>query len=149
MQQRERERYIRVKQNISRAKDRMVHKFYLMIAAAILFSELMYEGVFISFRTGRLGQELQMVQLSATKCNCIAILWVSIVSFAAIILCVASQQVFIVVVVDFVMDSVPKLLDTPSYNPRLRRIRCRCSPPLSQCPIVLWWPLFGRAGSRV
>jgi hypothetical protein len=36
------------------------------------------------------------------------------VSFAAITLCVASQQVFIVVVVDFVDDSVRKLLDTTS-----------------------------------
>jgi hypothetical protein len=39
------------------------------------------------------------------------------VNFAAITLCVASQRVFIVVVVvvDFVIDSVWKLLDTPSY----------------------------------
>jgi hypothetical protein len=35
------------------------------------------------------------------------------VSSAAITLCVASQQVFIVV--DFVIYSVRKLLDTPSY----------------------------------
>jgi hypothetical protein len=33
-----------------------------------------YEGVSKSFRTGRLERELQMVQLSATKCSCIAIL---------------------------------------------------------------------------
>jgi hypothetical protein len=33
-----------------------------------------YEGVFKSFRTGRLERELQMVQLSATRCSCIAIL---------------------------------------------------------------------------
>jgi hypothetical protein len=38
-----------------------------------------------------------MVQLSATRCSCIAILWVSLVSFAAITICVASQRVFIVV----------------------------------------------------
>jgi hypothetical protein len=44
------------------------------------------------------------------------------VSFAAITLRVASQRVFIVVVVvvvvvvDFFIDSVRKLLDTPSYN---------------------------------
>jgi len=37
--------------------------------------------------------------------------------FAAITLCVASQRVFIVVVY-FVIDSVRKLLDTPSYNSR-------------------------------
>jgi hypothetical protein len=36
------------------------------------------------------------------------------VSFSAITLCVASQQVFIVV--HFVIDSVRKLLDTPTYN---------------------------------
>jgi hypothetical protein len=72
-----------------------------------------YEGVSKSFRTGRLERELQMVQLSATRCNCIAILWVRVASFAAIILCVASQRVFIVVSVYFVIDSVRKLLDTP------------------------------------
>jgi hypothetical protein len=37
------------------------------------------------------------------------------VSSAAISFCVASQRVFIVV--DFVIDSVRKLLDTPSYKP--------------------------------
>jgi hypothetical protein len=50
-----------------------------------------------------------------TRCSCIAILWVSLVSFIAITLCVASQRVFIVVSVYFVIDSVQKLLDTPSY----------------------------------
>jgi hypothetical protein len=40
------------------------------------------------------------------------------VSFAAITPCVASQRVFVVVVVVyFLMDSVRKLLDTPSYIP--------------------------------
>jgi uncharacterized protein HemY len=42
------------------------------------------------------------------------------VIFATISLCVASQRVFVVVVVVaaiyFVMDSVQKLLDTPSYQ---------------------------------
>jgi hypothetical protein len=41
---------------------------------------------------------LQMIQLSATMCICIAILWVIIVSFASIIRCVASQRVFVVVI---------------------------------------------------
>jgi hypothetical protein len=80
-----------------------------------------------SFRTGRLVRELQMVQLSATRCSCIAILWISLVSFAAITLCVASQRVFIIiiiiiiiiivviVIVYWVVDSVRKLLDIPSY----------------------------------
>jgi hypothetical protein len=38
------------------------------------------------------------------------------VSFAAIAFCVASQRVFVVVSVYFVIDSVQKLLDTPSYD---------------------------------
>jgi hypothetical protein len=65
-----------------------------------------YEGVSKSFRTVRLERELQMVQLSATRCSCIAILWVSLVSFAAIILYVASQREFIVTVFYFVIDAV-------------------------------------------
>jgi hypothetical protein len=57
-----------------------------------------------------------MVQLSATRCSCIGILWVSLVTFAAINLCVASQRVFIVVVVVyFVIDLVRTLLDATSY----------------------------------
>jgi len=36
------------------------------------------------------------------------------VSFVSIKFCVASQRVFIVVVIYFIMDSVRKLLDTPS-----------------------------------
>jgi hypothetical protein len=66
------------------------------------------------FRTGHLERELQMVQLSATTCSCIAILWISLVSFAAITLCVASQRMFVVVY--FVIDSLRKLFVTPSYN---------------------------------
>jgi hypothetical protein len=76
---------------------------------------LAYEGVTKSLRTGHLEREIQMVQLSATRCSCVAILWVSLVSFAAITLCVASQRVFIAVVY-FIIDSVRKLLDTPSYT---------------------------------
>jgi hypothetical protein len=55
-----------------------------------------------------------MVQLSATWCSCIAILSVSLVSFGVITLCVASQQVFVVSIY-FIIDSVRKLLDTPTY----------------------------------
>jgi len=62
-----------------------------------------------------------MVQLCTTRCRCIAILWASLVSFATITLCLASRQVFIVVSVYFVIDSVRKLLDTPSYT-RIRKI---------------------------
>jgi hypothetical protein len=83
------------------------------------FLEGLYEGVSRIFRTGRLERELQMVQLSATSCSSIAILWVSLVSFAAITICVASQGMFVVIVVYFVIDSVQKLLDTTSYvHPR-------------------------------
>jgi hypothetical protein len=77
-----------------------------------LFAVVMYEGVSKSFRTGRLERELQILQLSATSCSCVAILWVSRVSFAAMILCVASQLV-VIVVVYFVIDSIRKLLDAP------------------------------------
>jgi hypothetical protein len=80
------------------------------------WQEYIYNGVTKSFRTGRLERELQMVQLSATRCSCIAILWVTLVSFAAITLCVASQRVFIAVSVYFVIDWVRKLLDTLSYD---------------------------------
>jgi hypothetical protein len=54
-----------------------------------------YIGVSKRFRTGRQERELQMVQLSATRCSCIAILWVSLVSFAATTLCVPSQRVLL------------------------------------------------------
>jgi hypothetical protein len=68
-----------------------------------------------NLRTGRLERELQIVQLSATRCSFIAILWVSLVSFTAITLCVASQRVIPKVSLYFVIDSVRKLLDTLSY----------------------------------
>jgi hypothetical protein len=75
-----------------------------------------YEGVSRRFRTGCMERELQMVRLSATRCSCIVIVWISLVSFGAITPCVASQRVCIVVSVYFVIDSVRKLLDTPSYT---------------------------------
>jgi hypothetical protein len=65
--------------------------------------QALYEGISKSFRTGRLERNLQMAQLSVTRCSCIAILWVSLVSFVAITLHVASQRVFIVIVVYFGM----------------------------------------------
>jgi hypothetical protein len=75
-----------------------------------------HEAVSKSVWTGCLERELQMVQLSATRSSCIGILWVSLVSFAAITPRVASQRVFTVVVVYFVIDSVRKLRNIPSYN---------------------------------
>jgi hypothetical protein len=77
-----------------------------------------------SLRTGRLERELQMIQLSATRCSCTAILWVRLVSFAAITLRVASQQVFVVVY--FVIDSVRKLFDTHSMYVYLFNL-CVCN----------------------
>jgi hypothetical protein len=55
------------------------------------------------FGTGHPEKELQMVQFSATRCSCIAILGVSLVSFATITFCIASQLVFIVVSVHFII----------------------------------------------
>jgi hypothetical protein len=76
-----------------------------------------YKGISKSFQTGCMEWELQILQLSATKCSCIAVLWISLVSFVAITLCVASQWAFIIIIiVYFVIDSVWKLLDTPSYH---------------------------------
>jgi hypothetical protein len=57
----------------------------------------LYESVSKSFRTGHLERELQMVQLSAIRYSCITILWVSLVSFAAITFCVSSRRMFVVV----------------------------------------------------
>jgi hypothetical protein len=44
------------------------------------------------------SENRKIVQLSATRWSYIAILWVSLVSFAAITLCVASQRVYITVI---------------------------------------------------
>jgi len=69
----------------------------------------LYEGVSKKVSgLAALERELQMLQLSATRCSCI----VSLMTFAAITLCVTSQRESVVY---FVIDSVRKLLDTPSY----------------------------------
>jgi hypothetical protein len=72
---------------------------------------LQYEGVSKSFRTGRLEPNAAN---GTALCHYMQLC--RLVSFAAISLYVASQQVFIVVSVYFVVDSVRKLLDTPSYT---------------------------------
>jgi hypothetical protein len=74
-------------------------------------------GCIQNFRTARLERELQIVQLPATRYSCTAILWVSLVSFTAITLCVASEWVIPKVSVYFIIYSVRKLLDTTSYFP--------------------------------
>jgi hypothetical protein len=73
------------------------HRNNFTLALPMNLLHVTYEGVSKSIRTGRLERELQMVQLSATRCSCIAILWVSLMSFAAITLCVAFQRVFVIV----------------------------------------------------
>jgi hypothetical protein len=91
-----------------------------------------YEGVSKSFRTGRLARELQMVQLSATRCSCFVIFWVRLMSFAAITLYVASQRVIPKVNIYFVIDSVRKLLDTHSYMRRILFLRW-----FPQLPVIM------------
>jgi hypothetical protein len=56
------------------------------------------------------------------------------VSFATITLCVASQPVFIVVSVYFVIDSIRKLLGKPSYVKKERTFRQ--APCLSDLTVV-------------
>jgi hypothetical protein len=81
---------------------------------SVLCCPVYVRGCIQNFRTGSLEREMQMVQLSATRCSCIAILWVSLVSFATITLCVTSERVIPNVNTYFVIDSVRTLLDTPS-----------------------------------
>jgi hypothetical protein len=91
----------------------------------------MYEGVSRSFRTGRLERELKIVQLSATRFSFITISWVSLVRFAAITLCVASQRVIAKVSLYFVMTQ------SGNFWIHLRTVLCKFlhlftnSPPLS------------------
>jgi len=54
-----------------------------------------YEGVAKTFRTDSMERELQMVQLATARRSCIAILWVSLASFAAItLLCCFRTSVY-------------------------------------------------------
>jgi hypothetical protein len=48
------------------------------------------------------------------------------VGFAALIVSVASQRVFIAAVIVYVMEAVRKLLDTPSYTQENRRAEITC-----------------------
>jgi hypothetical protein len=74
----------------------------------LMKQHFMYEGVSKSFRIGHLERELQIVQLSATRCSCIAILWVSLVSFAVI--------TFVLLLNEFLLMSVCISLSTQSGN---------------------------------
>jgi hypothetical protein len=77
-------------------------------------NHVIYECVSKSFRTGRLERELQMIQLPATRCSCIAILWVNLVSFAAKPFVLLLNECLLLLSIYFVIDSVRKLLDTSS-----------------------------------
>jgi hypothetical protein len=114
-----------------------VHCFSLFQAQLYLT----YDGLSKRSRTSRLELELLIVQLSATTCSYIAILWVSLVSFASITLCVASRRVFIVVSVYFVIDSVRKLFDTLSYMRMCFNIRVEFLRFVTQCNVVVWWKM--------
>jgi hypothetical protein len=97
----------------------------------------LYEGVSESFWTGHLERELQMVQFSATRCTCIMISWVSLVSFATITLCVPS---WVFTVIYFIINSVRKLLDTPSsitYNRQLSQYR-KCEQHVKRKYFMAW-----------
>jgi hypothetical protein len=56
------------------------------------------KGVSKSFCGDCLEWELQMVQLSATRCSSIAILWVSLVSFATITHCIALNECLLLLI---------------------------------------------------
>jgi hypothetical protein len=78
----------------------------------VFYSGYTYECVSKSFRTGCVERELQMVQISATRYSCIAILRVSLMSFAAITLCLSSQRGFLLLLPLFLFI----LLSTQSGN---------------------------------
>jgi len=65
-------------------------KFRSVPIISIIINNSEYiESVSKSFRTGHQELELKKIQLSAIRCSCIAILWVSLVSYASITLRVA------------------------------------------------------------
>jgi len=61
----------------------------IIFSQSTLSASSWYENVYKSFRTGHLARGLQIVQISVARCSCSAVLWVSLVSFPAVILCVA------------------------------------------------------------
>jgi hypothetical protein len=86
-----------------------------------------------------------MVQLSATRYSYIAILWVSLMSSAAMTLCVASQLVFLLLLLlllllsFFVIDSFRKLFYTPSYITFFdRAIPARTHTDVTTITIIIW-----------
>jgi hypothetical protein len=73
---------------------RIMNHYFRSLEGTKRLTTIGYGGVSKSFRTGCMEGELQMVQLSATRCSCIAILWISLVRYAAINpLCCFSKSV--------------------------------------------------------
>jgi hypothetical protein len=91
--------------------------------ASVCESCLSYEGVYKSFRTGRLERELQVVQLFATRCSCIAIMWVSSSEFChhKLLYCFSTTVYFCCCL--FRYDSVRELFGTPSYAYREQHLQ--------------------------
>jgi hypothetical protein len=56
------------------SKPRPAIMFCTACGGSAKFTDIKYEGVSKSFRTGRLEPELQILQFSATRCSCITIL---------------------------------------------------------------------------
>jgi len=76
----------------------------------------LYEDVSKSFRTGYLERDCKWYSSLPLGAVVSLFLSVSLVSFAATALYIASERVFIFVSIYFFIDSVRNLLDTPSYN---------------------------------
>jgi hypothetical protein len=99
------------------------------------------------------GARTTTVQLSATRCSCIAILWVSLVNFAIITLCVASQRVFTFVSVYFIMTQSGNFWIHPRTTDEKKEWDKDCSQDsgknficcmkkvISLSPNPRWWPL--------
>jgi hypothetical protein len=67
-----------------------------------------------NFRTDHLKRELQMVHLSATRCSCFAILWVSLANSSVLTHCYFSSVYFCCCCL-FRYGHSPEVLDTPAY----------------------------------
>jgi hypothetical protein len=90
--------------------------YFFMIHFNIIFPPT---SVSKSFRTCRLERELQMVQLSAARCSCIAILWLSIVSFDAITFMLLLECLFLFISLSTQSGNFwihPRILGPPKWS---------------------------------
>jgi hypothetical protein len=92
----------------------------------------LYKGVSKSFRTGHLERELQMGQLSATRCSFIVILWVSIVGFAS--------KPFLLLLNECLLLFISVSTQSGNFwiRPRIRRVHFDSSWNLSSVSFALW-----------